>query len=74
MKSCPLLALSRHLQLQSTCPLSELKQTWRFARIRFRGRYWEQNDMPFCTCICLLVAQSGHGNAFQKTPLPMFEC
>jgi hypothetical protein len=38
--SCPLLALSRHWLLRCTCPLSGVKQTWRFANVRFCGRYW----------------------------------
>ena len=35
--------------LHRTCPLLGVKQTWRFADVRFRGRYWGKADMPFCT-------------------------
>ena len=38
--SRPLLALSRNFDLHCICPLWGAKQTWPFARIRFRGRYW----------------------------------
>jgi hypothetical protein len=37
-----------------------IKQTWRFAEVRFRGRYWGQSGHRLLRRICPLVTQSGH--------------
>jgi hypothetical protein len=54
----------------------EVKQTWRFAEVRFRGRYWWQSGHGFLHCKCPLVTQSGHGRlrigAVQLDPKPYF--
>ena len=57
---CPLMAQSRHEPLHRTCPLSGVKQTYRFAGIRFRGRYWGQSGHGFLHRKCLLMTQNGH--------------
>jgi hypothetical protein len=56
----PLLAQSGHPSLHRTCPLSGVKQTRRFAEVRFRGRYWGQSGHDLLRRICLLLTQSGH--------------
>jgi len=42
-----------------TCPLSGLKQTWPFAKFRFRGRYSGQSGHAVLRRTCLLLTQSG---------------
>ena len=59
-RTCLLLAHSRHGCVRCTCLLSGVKQTWPFAEVRFRGRYWVQSGHGVLHCICLLLIQSGH--------------
>jgi len=35
-------------------------QTWPYAEIRFRGRYWGKSGHGLLQRICLLLTQSGH--------------
>src|SRR5262249_54348020 len=51
---------SGHDLLHCTCPLSEGKQTWPFARARFCGRYWGQSGHGVLQRKCLLMTHSGH--------------